>query len=253
MNASTLLDAIPGTASMTRGTGFRLASDRGAEEALSGTGEELMWLLWRISGGFDIVKARAVREPREDDARSVGVLSARRFWCASASSAGWLEGHKVTDDKPFLTLVYRELVSSVGRLCQPICTAGSLSGIAEEEGDTIMNASALLDAIPGTASVTRGTGFRLASDRGDTFKGFKCSVCPGCDFDQSVKSFVSARQSRGGSVRCRGGATVASPMDFWRFRHREGSCGMGTTRGRCSKRGRAVGEEILVCFGVFCR
>ncbi|MQL68297.1 hypothetical protein Taro_000588 [Colocasia esculenta] len=58
------------------------------------------------------------------------------------------------------------MVSSVGRLCQPICIAGSLSGITTEEGDAIMNASALLDVIPGTASVTRGTGFRLASDRG---------------------------------------------------------------------------------------
>ncbi|MQL69229.1 hypothetical protein Taro_001481 [Colocasia esculenta] len=74
-------------------------------------------------------------------------------------------------------------VSSVGRLCQPICTAGSLSGIAAEEGDAIMNASALLDAIPEIASVTRGTGFRLASDRGDAFKGFKRGVCPGRDFD----------------------------------------------------------------------
>ncbi|MQM14940.1 hypothetical protein Taro_047878, partial [Colocasia esculenta] len=58
-----------------------------AEEALSGAGEELLWLLRRISGGFDIVKARAAREPREDDARSVGVPSVRRFWRASASSA----------------------------------------------------------------------------------------------------------------------------------------------------------------------
>ncbi|MQL90858.1 hypothetical protein Taro_023459 [Colocasia esculenta] len=32
--------------------------------------------------------ARAAWEPREDDARSVGVPSARRFWHASASSAG---------------------------------------------------------------------------------------------------------------------------------------------------------------------
>ncbi|MQM03825.1 hypothetical protein Taro_036614 [Colocasia esculenta] len=68
-----------------------------------------------------------------------------------------------------------------------------------------LNASALPDAIPGTASATRGTGFRLASGMEDAFKGFKRGVCPRRDFDQSVRSFVSARQSRGGSVRRRGG------------------------------------------------
>ncbi|MQM07978.1 hypothetical protein Taro_040827 [Colocasia esculenta] len=100
---------------------------------------------------------------------------------------------------------FRE-VSSVGRLCQLICTAGSLSGITAEEGGAIMNTSALLDAIPGTASVARGMGFRLASDRGDAFKGFKRGVCPGRDFDQCVKSFILARQSKGCSVQRRGDA-----------------------------------------------
>ncbi|MQM23328.1 hypothetical protein Taro_056392, partial [Colocasia esculenta] len=39
------------------------------------------------------------------------------------------------------------LVSSVGRICQPICTAGSLFGIAAEVGDAILNALVMLDAI----------------------------------------------------------------------------------------------------------
>ncbi|MQL80419.1 hypothetical protein Taro_012849 [Colocasia esculenta] len=58
-------------------------------------------------------------------------------------------------------------VSSVGRICQPICTAGSLFGIAVEPGDAILNASYMPNAIPGTTSVIRGMGFYLASDRGD--------------------------------------------------------------------------------------
>ncbi|MQM08805.1 hypothetical protein Taro_041667 [Colocasia esculenta] len=33
-----------------------------------------------ISGGFRLRMARAAREPREDNARSMGVLSARRLW-----------------------------------------------------------------------------------------------------------------------------------------------------------------------------
>ncbi|MQL90919.1 hypothetical protein Taro_023521 [Colocasia esculenta] len=77
--------------------------------------------------------------------------------------------------------------------------------------------SAMLDAIPGTPSVTRGSGFHLASDMGGTFKGFKRGFCPGRDFNQSFKCIVSVRQSRGGSVRRRGGAVVASPVDFRRF------------------------------------
>ncbi|MQL70587.1 hypothetical protein Taro_002906 [Colocasia esculenta] len=40
-----------------------------------------------ISGGFQLRMARAAWEPREDDAQSVGVPSARWFWHASASSA----------------------------------------------------------------------------------------------------------------------------------------------------------------------
>ncbi|MQL73762.1 hypothetical protein Taro_006122 [Colocasia esculenta] len=88
-------------------------------------------------------------------------------------------------------------------------------------------------------------GFRLASGRGDVFKKVKRSVCPGSDMQKCVKSFVSARQSKGGSVRCRGGAVVASPVIFWWISASGGSCGAGTTRGRCSERGRAVGEEAL--------
>ncbi|MQM00988.1 hypothetical protein Taro_033736 [Colocasia esculenta] len=74
LNVASTLDAI--SISVTKDS-FR--PDR-AEEALSGAGEELLWLLWWISGGFDIMKARAAREPCEDDARSVGVPSARRLW-----------------------------------------------------------------------------------------------------------------------------------------------------------------------------
>ncbi|MQL95897.1 hypothetical protein Taro_028564 [Colocasia esculenta] len=39
-------------------------------------------------GGFRLPADRAAWEPREDDARSVDVPSARRFWRASVSSAG---------------------------------------------------------------------------------------------------------------------------------------------------------------------
>ncbi|MQL97341.1 hypothetical protein Taro_030035 [Colocasia esculenta] len=59
-----------------------------AEEALFSAGEELLWLLWRISGDSCFRMARAAQEPREDDARSVGVPSERRFWRASASYTG---------------------------------------------------------------------------------------------------------------------------------------------------------------------
>ncbi|MQM07908.1 hypothetical protein Taro_040755 [Colocasia esculenta] len=60
--------------------------------------------------------------------------------------------------------------------------------------------------VRGTASVTHGTDFHLVSDKGDMFKGFKRGVYPGCDFDQSVKSFISARQSKGCSVQRKGDA-----------------------------------------------
>ncbi|MQL85052.1 hypothetical protein Taro_017565 [Colocasia esculenta] len=115
-------------------TSFLQANFMVAEEALSGVGEELLWLLQRISSGFDIVKARAAWEPREDDAWSVGVPSARRFCRASASSAGASTPHGlscvvvVRESRPQLVL----RVSSVGRICQPICTVGSLFGIAAE-------------------------------------------------------------------------------------------------------------------------
>ncbi|MQL71394.1 hypothetical protein Taro_003718 [Colocasia esculenta] len=69
-----------------------------------------------------------------------------------------------------------------------------------------LNASALPDAIPGTTSVTCGAGSCMASDKGGAFKRFKRGVCLGRDFECNVKSFVSARQSRGGSVRRRGDA-----------------------------------------------
>ncbi|MQM11243.1 hypothetical protein Taro_044148 [Colocasia esculenta] len=109
-------------------------------------------------------------------------------------------------------------VSSVGRVCQPNCTAGSLFGITADVGDAILNASYMPDVISGTASVTRGTGFCLASDRGDTFKEVKCGFYPRRDLQKSEKSFVLARQTKGGSVRRRGGAVVASPAisdGFW--------------------------------------
>ncbi|MQL94356.1 hypothetical protein Taro_027010 [Colocasia esculenta] len=109
LNASSLPDVILGIASVARGVGFCLASDRGdafnevkrsvcpihnlqkAEEALSGAREELLWLLRWISGDSYFRMACAAQELREDDARSVGVPSARRFWHASASSAGETE------------------------------------------------------------------------------------------------------------------------------------------------------------------
>ncbi|MQM11906.1 hypothetical protein Taro_044822 [Colocasia esculenta] len=79
------------------------------EEALSAAGEELLWLLWQISGGFDIVKARAAREPCEDDARSVGVPLARRFWCASVSSTVRPFGVEVLSD---IGVVYTGVVQT---------------------------------------------------------------------------------------------------------------------------------------------
>ncbi|MQL77297.1 hypothetical protein Taro_009704 [Colocasia esculenta] len=379
MNASALLDVIPGTTFVTRGMGFRLASNRGdafkgfkrgvcpgcdfdqSVKSFISARQSRGCSVWRRGGccgafhggfrRFRLPAVHAAREAREDDARSMGVPSARMFWrllvglhgmsvgkvgfglCSSpccvwkrgklprrihvnaslcmdviwgSGPMGWLEGHRVTDDKPFLALVYLGLyikvglsryqstvkvcvvfldtllfalvvggqtpvvntgprlvlfqcqtlgfsagapkgvklgpasyrcfqwdplglrsisvlvvslwVSSVGRLCQPICTSGSVSGIAAEEGDVIMNASALLDAIPGTAFVTCGTSFHLASDRGDAFKGFKRGVCLGRNFDQSVKSFISARQSRGCSVRRTGGCCGAFHGGFRRFR-----------------------------------
>ncbi|MQM20063.1 hypothetical protein Taro_053077, partial [Colocasia esculenta] len=89
-------DAIPRTASVTCGMGFYLASDRGdvfkevkhgvcprrnlqkAEEALSGVGEVAVAPSMEVSGVGEV--ARAVREPREDGVRSVGVPSTRRLW-----------------------------------------------------------------------------------------------------------------------------------------------------------------------------
>ncbi|MQM02614.1 hypothetical protein Taro_035382 [Colocasia esculenta] len=115
-----------------------------------------------------------------------------------------------------------------------------------------MNASALLDAIPGTASMARGTGFRLLSDRGDVFKGFKRGVCPGPNFGQSVKSFVSARQSKGCSVRHRGDAVKLLWRGFPLISTSGSLCGAGTMRGRCSEHGRAIGEGVLACFSIFC-
>ncbi|MQL95527.1 hypothetical protein Taro_028191 [Colocasia esculenta] len=112
------------------------------------------------------------------------------------------------------------LVSSVGRICQPNYTTGSLFGITAEVGDEILNASALPDVISGTTSVTRGMGFCLASDRGDAFKEVKCGFCPGRDFQKCDKSFISARQSKGCSVRRGGGAAMASPTDSGGFRPR---------------------------------
>ncbi|MQM16852.1 hypothetical protein Taro_049813 [Colocasia esculenta] len=56
-----------------------LPQDRAAS-ALSGEGGELLRASPMISGGFRLRMARAAWEPREDDARSVGVPSARRLW-----------------------------------------------------------------------------------------------------------------------------------------------------------------------------
>ncbi|MQL70588.1 hypothetical protein Taro_002905 [Colocasia esculenta] len=83
--------------------------------------------------------------------------------------------------------------------------------------------------------------FYLASDRGDVFKEVKCSVCSGRDFECNVKSFVRGRSCCGFSG------------DFRWISASDGSCGAGTTRGRCSERGHAIDEEVLACFGVFCR
>ncbi|MQM13163.1 hypothetical protein Taro_046085 [Colocasia esculenta] len=58
-----------------------------AEEALSDAEEVVVAPSMEVSDGFWFRMARAAWEPREDDARSVGVPSARRFWRASASSA----------------------------------------------------------------------------------------------------------------------------------------------------------------------
>ncbi|MQM03158.1 hypothetical protein Taro_035933 [Colocasia esculenta] len=115
-----------------------------------------------------------------------------------------------------------------------------------------LNASYMPDAIPGTASVTRGTGFCLASDRGDAFKEVKRGICPRRDLQKCDKSFVSVRQSRGCSIRCKRRCCGASPEDFQRFLLSDGSCGTGTTRGRCSERGRAVGRRLWAFFDVFC-
>ncbi|MQM00505.1 hypothetical protein Taro_033238 [Colocasia esculenta] len=80
LNASALLDAIPGIASVTRGT------DR-VEDALSGTGEGAVVPSMEVFRRFQLPAVRAVLEPREDDAQSVGVPSTRRFWHSSASSS----------------------------------------------------------------------------------------------------------------------------------------------------------------------
>ncbi|MQM06005.1 hypothetical protein Taro_038825 [Colocasia esculenta] len=81
LNAASALDAI--SISVIKAS-FR---PERVEEALSGAGEELLWLLRWISGDYCFRKARAAREPREDDAQSVGMPSERRFWRASVSSA----------------------------------------------------------------------------------------------------------------------------------------------------------------------
>ncbi|MQM08786.1 hypothetical protein Taro_041639 [Colocasia esculenta] len=91
----------------------------------------------------------------------------------------------------------------------------------------------------------------MASDKGDAFKRFKRGVCPGRDFDQSVKSFVLAIQSRGCFVLCRGGCCGVPDGGFPTISTSDGSCGTGTTRGRCSERGRAVDEEVLAFFSFF--
>ncbi|MQM05044.1 hypothetical protein Taro_037850 [Colocasia esculenta] len=110
-----------------------------------------------------------------------------------------------------------------------------------------LNASYMPDAIQGTTSVARGAGFCLASDSKDAFKEVKRGVYFGCDLQKCDKSFISARQSRGGSVRRRGGCCGTFHGGFPVILASGGSCGTGTTRGRCSEHGRAIGEEALGC------
>ncbi|MQM20562.1 hypothetical protein Taro_053585 [Colocasia esculenta] len=71
------------------------------------------------------------------------------------------------------------------------------------------------DVIPGIASVTRGTGFRLAWDRGDAFKGGGCCGVPDggfsgdLDFRRSVQRGNHARTMLGvWACRRRGGFGV---------------------------------------------
>ncbi|MQM19714.1 hypothetical protein Taro_052725 [Colocasia esculenta] len=185
MNVAALLDAIPGTASVTCG------SDR-VEEALSTVGEDVVASPMRFSDDFGF---------RQSVRRGNHVRTTFRVWvCRRRGGFG---------------------VFQLGEQCGPVIpghlhcwfTVYNRGGGRRRD----MNAAALLDAIPGTASVTCGSGFRLASDRGDAFKGFKRGFCPGRDFNQSFKSFVSARQSRGGSVWRRGGCCGFSGEVFRRF------------------------------------
>ncbi|MQM18826.1 hypothetical protein Taro_051823 [Colocasia esculenta] len=286
LNAAALLDMIPGIASVTRGTGFRLSSDRG--DAFKGfkrgvcPGRDFSlsvksFVLARqsrggsvrrrgrvavaspaISDGFWLPVVRAAREPCEDDTRIVGVPSVRRFWCLPVVTCSALVvGRRtpVVDTGPqlvlfqcltlgfsaevpkgirlepagcvtcrlwwlvslhcsWLVVVERQLdlPSVTGEQCGPVMpahlhcwfTVWNHGGGRRRD----LNAAALLDAIPGTASVTRGTGFHLASDRGDAFKGFKHGVCPERDFVRA------AREPREDDAQSVG---VPSARRFWRL------------------------------------
>ncbi|MQL70066.1 hypothetical protein Taro_002350 [Colocasia esculenta] len=324
MNASALLDMIRGTASVTRGTGFWLASDMGdafkgfkrgvcpgrdfdqsAKSLVSARQSRGRSVPCRGAccgipdGGFPVISTSdgpcgtgTTRGRRSEHGCAIGeeVLASSswfgparcvtyRLWCVVVASL-----YRLVFDH-WLWFVYEPLVKVifVKPLTVVMCPGSGtvlwfsvvprVAGVASEtllglrssadlyhssrivessklvlpreEGDAIMNASALMDVIPGTASVTRGTGFWLASDMGDAFKGFKRGVCPGRDFDQSVKSFVSARQSRGCYVRRRGGCYGVPDGGFPTISTSGGPCGTGTTRGRRSEHGCAIGEEVL--------
>ncbi|MQL89015.1 hypothetical protein Taro_021575 [Colocasia esculenta] len=87
--------------------------------------------------------------------------------------------------------------------------------------------------------------FYVALSKVEAFKGFKRGVCLGRDFNQNFKCIVSARQSRGGSVRHRGDAVKLLRRGFPSISTSVGSCGAGTTRGRRPERGCSVNEEVL--------
>ncbi|MQM17761.1 hypothetical protein Taro_050737 [Colocasia esculenta] len=96
MNATALLDAIPVTASVTLLKAL-FRPDR-AEDALSGVGEGAVVPSMEVFRRFQLSVVCAAREPREDDARSVGVPSTRRFWRVSTSSAG--QANAISEGRP---------------------------------------------------------------------------------------------------------------------------------------------------------
>ncbi|MQM03912.1 hypothetical protein Taro_036701 [Colocasia esculenta] len=82
----------------------------------------------------------------------------------------------------------------------------------------------------------------MVSDKGDAFKRFKGGVYLGHDFECNVKSFVSARQSRGGSVRRRGDAVkllrhFSMVFGFWQLVRRRNHTRMMLGAWACHQRG----------------